>query len=393
MVKELLPKKTLGAAYLRVADDLRLRIAQGEWAGGTPIPNRRDLARYYDISLQTLERAVSSLLSEGLLIADGRRGTFAAPAHHGSLSPAPVSHRMTFGIIANFSPLLEMPSYMSDASNIWNASVVHAMEGCFLEAGGVVRVLNCTRPDNTSISTREAVERLISEGVSGLTVVKPDETLTNMENGFYHVATRRAPIMCISFDVIHPAIPHTFYDNGYAGYEAAMHLVQQGYREILYIAPYKAAWLEERIAAAREAVRHCGLPENSLRVYPESRRDLPNGIGRNPYDEAGYETMRMALRDGERFTGIIATNDITAIGILQAATEEGKKAGSDFGLIGFDDVPEAVALGITSLRTPLQSMGKETARLLVNALKGENLPSQVRLCSELVPRRSTQGGS
>ncbi len=91
----------------------------------------------------------------------------------------------------------------------------------------------------------------------------------------------------------------------------------------------------------------------------------------------------------ERFSGILAANDVTAIGVLQAARAAGQEAGKDFALIGFDDLPAACIGGLTSVRPPLEEMGEEAGRLLLRRLQGDYTSLQVRLRSLVVPRAST----
>jgi GntR family transcriptional regulator len=61
------------APYLRVADDLRARIAAGEWKVGERLPGRGDLGRYYGVGSTVVQRAQERLIIEGLL--EGRAGS------------------------------------------------------------------------------------------------------------------------------------------------------------------------------------------------------------------------------------------------------------------------------------------------------------------------------
>src|SRR5438309_2024299 len=69
-------KKSEGALYKEIEANLRHRIQSGQWPAGTMLPSRRDLAREHGVSSLTVERAITPLISAGLLRADDRRGTF-----------------------------------------------------------------------------------------------------------------------------------------------------------------------------------------------------------------------------------------------------------------------------------------------------------------------------
>ncbi|MEV4434380.1 GntR family transcriptional regulator [Streptomyces sp. NPDC049585] len=59
--------------YMRVADDLRRRIAAGEWSVGERLPSRAQLAAAYGVGTNVLQKAQERLIIEGLL--EGRAGS------------------------------------------------------------------------------------------------------------------------------------------------------------------------------------------------------------------------------------------------------------------------------------------------------------------------------
>jgi GntR family transcriptional regulator len=61
------------APYLEVANDLRARVARGEWAVGEKMPSRAQLAEEYGVGRNVTQRAVDRLIVEGLL--EGRAGS------------------------------------------------------------------------------------------------------------------------------------------------------------------------------------------------------------------------------------------------------------------------------------------------------------------------------
>ncbi|MFD7340003.1 GntR family transcriptional regulator [Streptomyces violascens] len=59
--------------YQKVADDLRRRLAAGEWAVGDKLPSRAQLAARYKVGPNVLQKAQERLIIEGLL--EGRSGS------------------------------------------------------------------------------------------------------------------------------------------------------------------------------------------------------------------------------------------------------------------------------------------------------------------------------
>ncbi|MFD4208212.1 GntR family transcriptional regulator [Micromonospora tulbaghiae] len=72
--------------YQEVADDLRRRLASGEWPVGASLPGISELQEEYDVAgLNTIRQAQRLLADEGLLNPIQGRGTFvmALPAAPG----------------------------------------------------------------------------------------------------------------------------------------------------------------------------------------------------------------------------------------------------------------------------------------------------------------------
>lgn len=71
-------------AYQAVAMDLRQALAAGEYSNGRPLPTEAALAAQYDVSRQTVRRAMHDLVAEGLVFRVRGRGTFATPIATGA---------------------------------------------------------------------------------------------------------------------------------------------------------------------------------------------------------------------------------------------------------------------------------------------------------------------
>jgi DNA-binding GntR family transcriptional regulator len=68
--------------YKNIADDLRRRIALGDWEVGQKIPSIAELMGIYDVpsNLNMIRHAQSVLIGEGLLRAEQGRGVFVIAA-------------------------------------------------------------------------------------------------------------------------------------------------------------------------------------------------------------------------------------------------------------------------------------------------------------------------
>jgi GntR family transcriptional regulator len=64
--------------YHRIAESLRARIRGGEWTPGAPLPNQRQLARDFGVTLMTLRQALELLERDHLITRRHGLGTFVA---------------------------------------------------------------------------------------------------------------------------------------------------------------------------------------------------------------------------------------------------------------------------------------------------------------------------
>ncbi len=403
---------TRDARYRQIESSLRGEIVKGRWPAGTVMPSRRELAKEYGVSLITLERAIAGLLKDGVLHAQDRRGTYVAeprqaagaqtPPETGTIAretdaasqgrlgtAAPSSGRLsrthTVGIVA---ALYVMERSHLALNDFWVRLLVHSLEHDLARDGQVTRFFNRFQGQRRPlIPLGEAVDAVISDGADGAAVIAlgmdPDEIDRNLS-----VLDRHdLPVVCVTSGEMRRPVSCVTYDNRGAGYQAAQHLLRGGKGEILYLAPFMAPWVKERLEGIEAAAEHAGLPPGAVRTYP-----LRSGpwIAEEDPQELGYRSARQAFAEGAMPPRIVSANDGVAFGFLRAASERGLRAGEDFHIVGFDDHPEARSVGLTTLRPPMEAMGQAAAGLLRAALRHDQADTLVRLRWTLLPRESTR---
>jgi DNA-binding transcriptional regulator YhcF (GntR family)/8-oxo-dGTP pyrophosphatase MutT (NUDIX family) len=62
--------------YVQIADDLRARIAAGDYAPGDKLPSNQDLSERYHVARETIRQAIEVLRGEKLVAAQSTRGVF-----------------------------------------------------------------------------------------------------------------------------------------------------------------------------------------------------------------------------------------------------------------------------------------------------------------------------
>src|SRR5690606_4321329 len=88
---------------------------------------------------------------------------------------------------------------------------------------------------------------------------------------------------------------------------------------------------------------------------------------------AGIEGMRRLLTRGEAFDAVVAANDDTALGVLEALEESGIHVPRDVMVCGFDDINSAhfARPTLSTLRQPMWWMGERALDSIIKQLAGE----------------------
>jgi LacI family transcriptional regulator len=111
-----------------------------------------------------------------------------------------------------------------------------------------------------------------------------------------------------------------------------------------------------------------------------------------PTTHGGYRAAAELLDMRHRPTALIGFNDKAAVGAMAAATERGLLIPHDLSIAGFDDIDLARATSpmLTTVRQPLQEMGRMAVGLLIRLLDRHRLDAlHIELATELIVRGST----
>ncbi len=175
-------------------------------------------------------------------------------------------------------------------------------------------------------------------------------------------------------------------DNRQGARNAVEHLVSCGRRVICTIAgPADMAVGVDRLTGYREAVAEAALPvDRHLEAYGEFTQ------------EGGAAAMTCLLAARPDIDGVFAASDLMAAGALSVLAGAGRQVPTDVSVVGFDDSLVAMSTSpqLTSVHQPIEEMGQEAARLLVEAVDGLSRATRsVTLATSVVERASSAGRS
>lgn len=204
------------------------------------------------------------------------------------------------------------------------------------------------------------------------------------------------PVVAISAHGIEPNVTHIVVDHVKAVDMALRHLFELGHRRVAFMRGPKAIPDSDfRWAAVEQSAQKLGLQLDAKLIAHIDSGSWSMKTGHHPMSpEIGYHPMKQLLAKTRDFTAVFCFNDIAAIGAIRALTEDGLSVPGDVSVVGFDDIQMAAYCtpSLTTVRQPLNEMGKRGARLLLDRIANPGvaeLAAEVVVQPELVVREST----
>ena len=202
----------------------------------------------------------------------------------------------------------------------------------------------------------------------------PDGLLRQLSRG-------NLPVVLIDRPLENSPLVSVGIDNRSGATALTQHLIDQGYRDIVFVAgPTGTFDAEERLAAFRQAMKTRGLPVPATSIW---KGDFTEASG-----------ARLMARHLERGTplphAIFAANDAMAIGLLQVLRAAGRSVPDDVALASFDDTDGARHLDLTTVHVPMRLLGSAAAKQALALIDGPVKTRRMVLPTRLVVRGSTQ---
>lgn len=163
--------------------------------------------------------------------------------------------------------------------------------------------------------------------------------------------------------------------------QAVRYLASLGHRRVGFIGgPPGRSAAEVRLRAYLETLAETGLEAD------------PGLVAAGDFTQpAGFRAAHALLALPDPPTALFAANDVSAFGAVEAVKDLGLRVPEDVSVVGFDDVPMAsqVFPPLTTVRRPLEQMGRVGVALLLARLRGEAVELGTVLPTALVVRSSS----
>ncbi len=194
---------------------------------------------------------------------------------------------------------------------------------------------------------------------------------------------RKMPFVLIDHQGIDEQTCAVGATNWQGAYNATEYLIRLDHQRIGFITgSMDLGAARDRLAGYRAAMKTHHVPLDEGLICEGDFQQL-----------AGYNGGKALLALSNRPTAIFASNDIMAMGAMDAARELGLRIPDDVSILGFDDIPQAVNIrpALTTVRQPLEKMGRVATQMLLDCLNDPNASMQrIELPTELIVRDSCQ---
>ncbi|HCE2448702.1 TPA: substrate-binding domain-containing protein [Vibrio parahaemolyticus] len=328
----------------------------------------KDIAKLAGVSTSTVShvinktRFVSEEISERVNNAAKELNYYAPSALARSLK---VNRTKTIGMLVTTS------------TNPFFGEVVKGVErSCYHK--GYSLILCNTEGDNERM--RQSINTLLQKRVDGLILM-----CSSLEGERIDVFERYPDIPVVVMDW-GPMLftSDKIQDNSLrGGYLAAKYLIDCGHSEIGCITgPLIKHQAQMRYEGYKRAMNEAGLEFNA------------NWIIESDFEcEGGYQAFKKMAERGTLPSSIFVSNDMMAMGVINAANELGIKVPDDLSIIGYDDIHIAkfMSPSLTTIHQPKYRLGQAAVETLVRRLDDKSNEAQVvQLEPTLVVRNSVK---
>lgn len=198
-----------------------------------------------------------------------------------------------------------------------------------------------------------------------------------------------APLPAVLIDAYHAAYDTVTIANDRGAFDATTHLLEQPGEtfailiEERFDTPFSSGVFLERGKGFKRALEAKGHTDHTDHVVHVEFSD-----------EGGRLAFREILDRAAPPFNIFASCDLLARGVLDEAARAGLEIGRDVRIVGFDDQPWALAAGLSTVRQPIELMGRMGVKLLLERIADPDKPvTHHELEATLVIRSSSNGNN
>ena len=322
-----------------------------------------DIARAAGVSPSTVSRA----LQNHPRISPQRRDAIQALAREMGYRPSQVARSLVTGKTRTLGVVV------TDVTDPFVAEVMKGAEAASREGGYGLLFAMSNRDPQQEI---ESVQMLIDRQVDGMIVIS--SRASDRYRDMWEKVSK-APLVLVNNEQAGSHLYSVRMDNTAGAREAAGYLRGLGHRRISFVAgPPGGRSSRERLEGYRQGLASGGGADAEARIVA--------GSGRL---EDGPPALAALMRLSPPPTAVMCYNDLSAIGLLAAATAAGLRVPADLSVVGYDNIPLSTFTmpPLTTVDQPKQALGRRAVAMCLSALANETVAGEV-LEGQLIVRAS-----
>lgn len=192
------------------------------------------------------------------------------------------------------------------------------------------------------------------------------------------------PVVFLSTESEGSNIPYVKVNDFKAAFDATHYLIDNGHHKIGMISgnPLDPIAGLPRLNGYKRALKESGIPINEHFIR----------YGNDFNFSDGKKGMEELLNTSSDITAVFAASDAMASGALTTALSSGLSVPEDISIMGYDDtlITEYVYPSLTALSQPLEEMGKESVKMLIQLMNGEVYVDNKILKHSITERKSVK---
>ncbi len=326
-----------------------------------------DIAERADVSINTVSRA----LNDKPDVNDQTKKEILQIADELNYQP----NRFAQGLRASKTSTLGV--IVADIMNPFFSALLKGVEKAAREEGYSIIVQDT---DEKYENEQSAIQTTLAEQVDGL-LITPVQT---NKQTIIDLKQSGLPFVLLGRHFNDLDTHYVVTDDVEGAYSAVNYLIDHGHESIgLVNGPPYISSSQERHKGYRRSMEEHGLPVNDAFIFKDTVTM-----------EEGYDTGKKLISISPRPSAVLCYSDFVAMGVIKAARDTGLSIPEDLAVVGYDDISFATCLEVplTTVRIPKKELGRKAfwvLRDLINGDDSEQELKQVKLCTELIKRKST----
>ena len=264
---------------------------------------------------------------------------------------------------------------VSDITNPFFPELIKGFEDVAIHNGYEI-LISSTNYDSARMAL--CVRRMLERKVEGVAIMtsEMDKHLVDQ------LAHRNVPMVFLDVGPPGEGISNVVVDYAMGVNEAVSHLLSLGHRRIGFICgPLGLKSAQIRRTAFLRSLSEHGI-DDADRLLEEADHTVDGGLA----------AMTRMLESKYAPTAVLASNDLTAIGMMRAVRRAGLAVPGDISIVGFDDIKlaEFTEPPLTTVRLSRQELAEHAFEALLSDLSGQAQPRrEYTVETHLVIREST----